>query len=462
MASDGKDKNETPSESDDASAIEELTDEVVSEEDLTDLETLDGAADGDIVDPEESVGAEIDLSETEDLVEDETDSTQDDTPLAEELADEDDGTILGADDEAQAALDAADEDLEQQTASTAEPIATSEPVVIEKRGGFFPMALGGVVAAALGYGAASYPDIPFLSGPSEDPLATSVAELAQAQEGLAASVDGKIADAMAEQAATLRDEFTNTGAQIAQEARAEATSLGESVAAVSASLGTLEERLTNMEKRPIADNVSREAIAAYEREINAMQETVATQRAEFEKLLADAKAVESEAEETEQMTAIRAAVGKIQAAVDAGSPFAAALTELSELTGEAAPTELSEVAETGVPTLSVLQSEFADAARGALSVARAESPDSEGGVGAFFARQFNARSVTARDGDDPDAVLSRVGAAIKGGDLSAALNEVSSLPDSAQSAMADWINTAQSRHGALAAAGALASGFTQD
>ena len=52
-----------------------------------------------------------------------------------------------------------------------------------------------------------------------------------------------------------------------------------------------------------------------------------------------------------------------------------------------------------------------------------------GGLGAFLQNQLGGRSVVPREGDDPDAVLSRVGAAVEAGDLSTALTEIESLPE---------------------------------
>jgi hypothetical protein len=67
-----------------------------------------------------------------------------------------------------------------------------------------------------------------------------------------------------------------------------------------------------------------------------------------------------------------------------------------------------------------------------------------------------ARSVIPREGDDPDAVLSRAEAAVKGGDIDVALTELEALPEVAQEAMADWTAKARLRAEALGAAFGLA------
>jgi hypothetical protein len=77
-------------------------------------------------------------------------------------------------------------------------------------------------------------------------------------------------------------------------------------------------------------------------------------------------------------------------------------------------------------------------------------------------RALGARSVAPREGDDPDAVLSRAEAAIKAGDLNATLTELDTLPEEAQAAIADWRAAADARVAARAAADALAQRLTAD
>ena len=93
-------------------------------------------------------------------------------------------------------------------------------------------------------------------------------------------------------------------------------------------------------------------------------------------------------------------------------------------------------------------------ARDALDAARAA--DDTGSVGAFFERRFGGRSIVPREGADPDAVLSRVEAAVRTGDLGTALSESEGLPEEAQSALGPWLEQAQQRHDAVQAADALA------
>ncbi|WP_408635231.1 COG4223 family protein, partial [Paracoccus binzhouensis] len=79
-------------------------------------------------------------------------------------------------------------------------------------------------------------------------------------------------------------------------------------------------------------------------------------------------------------------------------------------------------------------------------------------IGTFLRVQTGARSVEPRQGDDPDAILSRADAAVKAGDIKGALAEIGSLPQPGQDAMADWTARAGLWVEANAALAALAAG----
>jgi hypothetical protein len=61
------------------------------------------------------------------------------------------------------------------------------------------------------------------------------------------------------------------------------------------------------------------------------------------------------------------------------------------------------------------------------------------------------RSLAPREGNDPDAVLSRAEAALAAGDLGTALAEAAALPEAGQAAMAGWVGLAAVRQAATAA-----------
>lgn len=222
--------------------------------------------------------------------------------------------------------------------------------------------------------------------------------------------------------------------------------------AVATQLAEFDARLSDVEKRPITEGASDTAVAAYERELKALQDAMATQRAEIEAMTSEAQSLEESAEEIARMTMQRAALTRIQTALDSGSGFAAALADL-EASGADVPDALSAVASDGAPSLTTLQAAFPDVARAALAASRQAAAEAGegGGFGAFLKTQLGARSLEPREGSDPDAILSRAEAAAREGRLTDALAEIDALPEVGRAEIAEWAAAASTRLEALAA-----------
>lgn len=330
--------------------------------------------------------------------------------------------------------------------ATAAPVA-AEPVVVHKTG-FFPMLFGGVAAAAIGFGAALY-------SPLSDWLGTG-----NQGNDLRAEIDQKLQsqsvtlEELGTRIQTLSDGLDLSGIEATQsDLSAAVESMSSRLEATETLLTTLETRLTEVEKRPLGEAASDAAVAAYERELKALQDAVVTQRAEIEAMAAGAQEMEANAQEVAQATMRRAALTRIQTALDSGTAFAAALSDL-ESAGVAAPEALTRVADSGVASLADLQAQFPDAARAALAVSRkaSGSSDGSGGFSAFLRSQLGARSLEPQEGDDPDAILSRVEAATREGRLNDALAEIEALPETGRAELSDWAGQAARRLEAVAAA----------
>lgn len=339
--------------------------------------------------------------------------------------------------------------------------------VVERKGGLFPMVLGGVIAAVLGYGAAQYSDVrlPFLPQPEPDPfIAETRRALASQQDRLATleeelsqtrdAVQGIDLQPISSGLAGVEETLAGVEDRLAQ--------TRDRVAAFEDALAAVDNRLTEVEKEPMVEAVSPEAIAAYEREmedlrgaIQQQREEVAAQSAEIERMAREAMTSEQNAEAQAQLAETRGALAELTALLQEGQPFSGPVATLRE-NDVTVPQALAETAEEGVPTLPALADAFPEAARMALRTARTGSEQQTGGVGSFLRNQLGARSVQPREGDDPDAVLSRAEAAVTSGNLEAALSEIAALPDPAQDAMADWTAAAEARRDAQAAAGDLA------
>jgi len=331
--------------------------------------------------------------------------------------------------------------------------------------GFFTLLLGGVIAGIIGYLMSQYdvfdrggvdPLIQIETRLGEqaarlDDLGGQASAAAQAAAdastaALAAATPDDIA-ALREDIAALRDGMANPPTPVTE---------GGTDPALAERLGAVEQRLDDLGGQvsalPTDPGASSEALAAYEKQLAALQEQMDSQRA------AIAEARSSASDETRRIS-VQAALAQISAALENGAPFVDATSALLTAGGITVPDDLSTVAPEGVATLAALQNDFPRLARDALSVSIRETSD--GGVldrfGAFLRSQTGARSLNAREGDDPDAVLSRAEAAVKTGDLADALGELATLPPTGQTVMAPWVARAEARLAALKALGDLAA-----
>ncbi|MDE0521161.1 MAG: mitofilin family membrane protein [Boseongicola sp.] len=243
--------------------------------------------------------------------------------------------------------------------------------------------------------------------------------------------------------------------------------IGEMQATTSAELSELGTRLATLLRRVEAlEASSGDALLS---QAVQTEEQLTRFKGQLEQLVADAEARVAEAEakivdvEARALEAgeasdagIQFAIARLRAAVETGAPYSDVISTMEDV-----PTELADHARTGIPTLHALQQDFPVAARAALAASRNIS--GEGTVGdrivAFLRHATNARSLTPREGDSADAILSRAEARVAEGDLPAALAELESLTRASRSAMAGWVANAEFRLAVLGAIDALAGGM---
>lgn len=331
---------------------------------------------------------------------------------------------------------------EPEPAALTKPPVTSAPQVA-RSSGFWPLVFGGVVAAMLGFilGRADQFDAYLPASMQRQTVDLSVLE---AQTEALATQNQSLTDAISElqnvEPAATPDPF-------------DATPLENEIAALTA-------RIAELEARPVAAPVEGGS-PELEALVGTMQSTISQQADEIAALKEGVASVTEAEQSIARRTLAQAALARVSAAIDTGSSYAPALADL-EATGIIdIPASLAAPADDGVPTLASLATAFPDAARNALAAARSEEA-SAGGVdlGGFLRRQLGARSVMPREGDDPDAVLSRAEAALKAGDLNTAVTEIETLPEAAKAELASWLEQAQTRQTALDAANALAQSLT--
>lgn len=419
------------------------------------------------VDGEEKSGLET----GEDAVTERDDASEvhevDAEKLDAETAETDDSAKDKPDDSAENS-DVVPPEPEVEDLETVEQKQEPKPQVIREtqvvKGSIWPGVFGGVIAAVVG----------FVAGRG-DMLDTVLPASMQRP-----AIDMSAIDAVTEQAAALSAQTEDQAARIAaleaaptpEPVSAEPGVAPEELAAISAEISSLVDRIDAVEANPPtveAAGASEEALAALA-SVTALEAALAEQTALIEEkaaqiaeLNAAVETAEANAESEAARILARAALARVEVAVDSGEPYDTALQSLEEVTPVEVPEPLKAAAEAGVPTMAELQAAFPDAARAGLAAARAEVPESEVvGVTGFIRRQLNVRSTVPREGSDPDAVLSRAEAAVRAGDISTALAEIDTLPEAARSAMNDWLEAASARNAAQDAARALADSLSSN
>ncbi len=359
---------------------------------------------------------------------------------AELILDEDDAEVTGEDTEPEVTDDEVvePEPVRQETTASTSPPPSSGPST-------FGMVFGGLIAGAIGFLVATFAIPERLPNPPANPNTEMLATLSAQAERI---------DALAGQIESIQPAPEVVEIDLTP-VTSELSDLALQIDALSGRVSEASERLAALEDRPVAI-VEPVPDVDFDAEMSAFRselaEATAAAQAEVEAAQARAAKVEADALVAAETAMQRAALAEVSAALESGSPFADALKLLP-----AAPDALTATAEQGVPTMAVLRAEFPDAARTALRNVQSVPGETSATdrFAAFLRQQTNARSLSPRDGDAPDAVLSRAEAALNDGDVSAALAELSALPEGASASLSEWISKAETRVSAMSAASSL-------
>ncbi len=304
------------------------------------------------------------------------------------------------------------------------------------KSGLFGSVLGGIIAAAIGFGAAM---MFFPQGwkPQDNSALTELQNTVAAQ-------------GTAMEAATAETQASIAATQEALEG--EIAALSETDTALTAGIDGLNTRLDELTQgdgsTKLPDDVQI-LLNAQKEEISQLQATVAGMADDAKAQMEAAAAQQETAEQAEARVKARGAAQEIRLALLSGEPFAEALDVVAPAVE--VPAALAAVAADGAPTSAEVSGAFPAAARAALSQAVREEAgdDTQSRLKLFFQDQLNARSLSPQEGDSADAVLSRAEAAVKAEDYQTALNEIDALPETAQAALADWRAQAEARLGAV-------------
>lgn len=375
-------------------------------------------------------------------------------------------------------------------AENSKPAAASQRSATERKSGFWPVAFGGVVAAGMGAAATIWalPNLPAGWLPEQTETVDAEAIRLEAVTAAKTAAEEAIANAPAEEIAlpedlqtTLNDHAARIAAlekSVSTEPASQEASpgSGRSGDAGNASLVPAEEsgdvssedlqaltkqleeqaaKIAELESRPSIGPEAAKKIQSLAKDADAVQQKISSTAAKVQKQLdavqqKAAKLQEEAAASTKRAQAV-AAVAALQTALDKGVTAEESRQALAE-TGIDTPEALQK----DIPSLDSLQTGFGNASRAALRATMTDADSSGEGGNAFtnfLKAQTGARSVAPREGNDPDAVLSRANAHVESGDIAAALSEIEALPESALGApaMAEWLAGAQAYNDAQAA-----------
>lgn len=352
-----------------------------------------------------------------------------------------------------------------------EPIPRKEKAMPPARkAGFIAPLFGGVLAAGIGFGLSHFDVLKLQPAADDSAFKARLDTLAADIGALRADLTDRTGTLDSAIAAARTDASTATAAL---EARLSAAS--EAGATLPDQLAVLAKRVDALDTalatagQTSDGTVSQAAIAGLTASLETMKAEVAAlkakpvEAADPEALRQVAKAelaaweaanserIRAEQAAAEQAAAQAAALSSLRQAAESGVPYARELASLGQL---AVPEIITKYAEIGLPTVVSLTEDFATPARAALDASlRAQAGEGLGDrLWSFLRVQTGARSLSPREGTDPDAVLSRAEGALRQGKVADSLTELAALPPEGQAAMADWMALARDH---LAATDAL-------
>lgn len=349
------------------------------------------------------------------------------------------------------------EDVEEAMES-APVAATAEALPPAPRPRFAPLLLGGVLAGAFGFAGGYYLD--WVGNDNLDDVTGSLETQSTQIEGL--TIHTQALEAEIANLAPPEVDLSGIEGQI--------TDLGSRLDEANGTLSGLDDRLAAVEARPIFTGDASADEAALTAAIDQLRADLMSQQEENAVMAEDIAAMadaaearitqaEARADAAASTASAQAALSQLRIAIAGGTPFTAPLAEVADAYGIDVPEAVQSASETGVPTLAEIEAAYPAAARAALPLAlQAIAGETSGErLTAFFRSQVGGRSLEPREGDDPDAILSRAGAAVATGDLSTAIAELQGLPEPALAAMSDWTGLAESRMATLEALDGLST-----
>ncbi len=267
--------------------------------------------------------------------------------------------------------------------------------------------------------------------------------------------------ALEQQIAELRNapatgQTLDEGAQVALSGAVEnAKQASSQVTGLASEISSIKQTIADIQKNSatgasVDTSVIDERIAALETRLNASQQTAEHAEGAVSGATARLNALEARVNDTSGQTnmALAMAATGLKAAIERGSPFAAELETYAAVAPDPGALEgLRAAAAKGVPTVSMLASQFGDVAPKIIATARNVDPNA-GVLDRLWASAgslVEARPVGMIEGEGVDAITARIEAQLNAADLNAAIAEWEKLPENAKAVSMDFANAMKAR-----------------
>ncbi|MFU8880831.1 MAG: hypothetical protein ACNA7Q_00565, partial [Rhodobacterales bacterium] len=236
---------------------------------------------------------------------------------------------------------AQDEQPQAQPEADVTPPAPPAQQVIVRKGGFVSMVFGGAVAAVIGFGLAHSGVLEGVAIPGSGGSQEQISNLTQQ----ITAQDSTLSE-LAQRLSALEDAPAPEAAEVV-----DSTPMIDDL---TSQIAALVQRINALEDRPVGEaggnsDEATAAIASARRDLDEIRQTLAAQRAEIAALTEGAAREEEAAQMSARAAMQRAALTRIQTALDSGAGYIEALADLRD-TDLVVPQPLADQAESGVMT----------------------------------------------------------------------------------------------------------------
>ena len=218
--------------------------------------------------------------------------------------------------------------------------------------------------------------------------------------------------------------------------------MAETSRGLDGSVQALSQRLQVLEQRPVSTGESKDTVPAGS---PAQLAQLAQRLSSAEHGVEALSRAQTERQADARTAALTLALTNLKRAISDGMPFPAELAAVETISAAKLPvSQLAPYKDEGIASLAALRSEFADVSR--KTIEKHYSNKSDDIMGEMLSRAKSAIQVkpSGSTGSSVEAILGRMNAALKAGDLKAALVQGAALDHPPQEMM-DWFEKAQAR-----------------